>query len=184
MPAANARRAPGLTRGGCGYRRIVSAPRAVTVTLDAASTEVSRARHLVLDTLRGVASDARAHDAALLTSELVTNALVHARPPVRLTIDVQNLEVVVTVSDAGGAPGTGSPRLDHGRGLALVRDLASRCGASAGAEGTTVWFSLPLDQPPASPTHPGGATVGSAGSSASHGVTAGPISMPSGHDSR
>lgn len=183
MPAANARRAPGLTRGGSGYRRIVSAPRAVTVTLDAESSEVSRARRLVLDTLRGIASDERAYDAALLTSELVTNSIVHARPPVRLTIDVQHADVVVTVSDAGGAPGTG-PRLDHGRGLALVREVASRCGASASADGTTVWFSLPLDQPPASLTQAGVASVGSAGSSASHGATAGPISMPSGHDSR
>jgi two-component sensor histidine kinase len=155
----------------------------VTVTLDAASSEVSRARHLVLDTLRGVTSDERAYDAALLTSELVTNSLVHARPPVRLTIDVQRADVVVTVSDSGGAPGTG-PRLDHGRGLALVRDVASRCGASASADGTTVWFSLPLDQPPASLPQSGVPTVGSAGSSASHGATAGPISMPSGHDSR
>ena len=82
--------------------------------------------------------------AVLLTSELVTNAVVHARTPVRLTV---YHDTVLTVEVADGspvlpAPSPISPDDDRGRGLTLVAKLADRWGARPEGTGKVVWFVL------------------------------------------
>jgi len=85
--------------------------------------------------------------AILLTSELVTNAVLHGEPPITLTVVGQGTGMRVEVADAN--PSLPRPR-QHvvgdigGRGMALVADLASDWGSvSVPDDGKVVWFTLP-----------------------------------------
>jgi anti-sigma regulatory factor (Ser/Thr protein kinase) len=88
-------------------------------------------------------------DVELLVSELVTNAVLHARSPARLTIEHDGRTLRVTVADESDA----QPRLrDYGadavtgRGLYLVDRISERWGVDAVRDdhyGKRVWFELP-----------------------------------------
>lgn len=86
--------------------------------------------------------------ATLLTSELVTNAVLHARASagvVRVQATVENGHLRLTVSDSGaGFALPLAPRATDqpgGYGLALVQHLADRWGVENG-EQNAVWFEL------------------------------------------
>ncbi len=91
-------------------------------------------------------------DAVLLTSELVTNAVVHAGTPVQVTCKLAGGEVEVVVSDAYPArlvpePAGGersAAERTSGRGLLLPAALASAWGVSYGRTAKAVWFRLGL----------------------------------------
>jgi anti-sigma regulatory factor (Ser/Thr protein kinase) len=107
---------------------------------------VSVARSFVRDTL-GEADPDEQDTALLLASELVTNAILHARTPVELGIVVDGDTALVCVADrlAGGgplAPRGHSQVRSGGRGLALVDDLSDRWGTETHTGGKTVWFTL------------------------------------------
>jgi len=82
----------------------------------------------------------------LLTSEVVTNALVHGVPPLTVTVvcgaGLVRVEVVdqspqMPVRLAGG------PDATRGRGLLVVEALSSRWGADPLPEGgKAVWFEV------------------------------------------
>lgn len=146
--------------------------------LTADTYEVSRARRGVGAAVEneGVPDTVR-DDAELLTSELVTNALLHATPPVRVRLAARADALVVSVHDGGPAT-VPARRRHHGRGLAIVAGLATRCGQWTDADGTTTWFWLRRDQPSGLGEEP------PPGSNASHGATAGAAAAPSGHESR
>jgi anti-sigma regulatory factor (Ser/Thr protein kinase) len=98
-----------------------------------------------------ILSEAQLHDARLLASELVTNALHHGAADGRVTLSVHRMPegMRVEVSDAGDGFDPGelqAPSSDraHGWGLALVRVLADRWGVERDIA-TTVWFEI--DQP-------------------------------------
>jgi anti-sigma regulatory factor (Ser/Thr protein kinase) len=83
--------------------------------------------------------------ASLLVSELVTNAIVHARTDVELRLLADDHMLRAEVSD--GNPAFPSPRrpmglAGTGRGLLLMDDLASRWGVEPSGAGKTVWFEL------------------------------------------
>jgi anti-sigma regulatory factor (Ser/Thr protein kinase) len=84
--------------------------------------------------------------AVLLTNELVTNAIVHARTEVTLVLRFEEPLITVEVHDESDqAPHLLSPdrSAEHGRGLALVDQLADRWGVRAKDEGgKVVWFDL------------------------------------------
>lgn len=83
-------------------------------------------------------------DAALMTSELATNAVMHARSSYTLSIDLDGSHVRVEVRDASAEP----PRVSHvdplgengGRGLAIVDAIADRWGSEPNIYGKAVWF--------------------------------------------
>jgi hypothetical protein len=88
-----------------------------------------------------------AEDAILIVSELVTNAIVHGRPPVRLRLVRAPRELAIEVDDDASA----IPRKLHasledinGRGLAIVAEIGSRWAARANGRGKTVWSTLPI----------------------------------------
>lgn len=88
----------------------------------------------------------------LLVSELVTNALVHGRPPVGLVIDVDDERTRIEVKDAATrVPHVRSAAVSPlgGRGLALVDDLATRWGTRVDDGGKTVWLELERSTPAA-----------------------------------
>jgi anti-sigma regulatory factor (Ser/Thr protein kinase) len=114
--------------------------------LEAENTAVANARHLVTTYLAersmppGVVTEA-----ALATSELVTNALLHGRPPVDFRLRVEGGEVLIEVRDRA----TYQPRKqrpdeldEHGRGLQIVSAVSSRWGTRPTEQGKAVWCVL------------------------------------------
>jgi anti-sigma regulatory factor (Ser/Thr protein kinase) len=80
----------------------------------------------------------------LLTSELVTNAVIHARTRVEVGITVTDASVVVTVhdEDLGRTELPGLAR-EGGRGLKLVSALADDSALDRHpGDGKTAWFRL------------------------------------------
>jgi anti-sigma regulatory factor (Ser/Thr protein kinase) len=84
---------------------------------------------------------------ALLVSEVVTNAILHARSSVTLTVDVADDVVRITVRD--GSPvqprvHTVAPTSATGRGMLLLDRLAKRWGVEADpvTGGKVVWFEV------------------------------------------
>jgi anti-sigma regulatory factor (Ser/Thr protein kinase) len=106
----------------------------------------SEARHFVADQLRDEVPDDVAQVALLLTSELVTNVIVHARTPLRLDLDRKPDAIRVAVADDTPRTPTlrrpGDARLT-GRGMNLVETLAAQWGVEPTPPGKTVWFELP-----------------------------------------
>ena len=111
--------------------------------------EVPRVRHLVQRQLRAWGLPAAEDVTLLLVSELVTNALLHGRPPLELRLSAAGARVRVEVQDAAGdhLPSLMFPPLDatHGRGIRIVATLASRWGSSPAAGGKVVWFEVDLE---------------------------------------
>ena len=108
---------------------------------------VSDARQFVRErlALHGVAETAET--ALLLTSELVTNAIVHAAGGARLCITLEGGSVRVTVQDPSDAlphHREAAAGAMNGRGLTLVARLSQRWGVDdlGPGRGKTVWFEL------------------------------------------
>jgi anti-sigma regulatory factor (Ser/Thr protein kinase) len=148
------------TPAGSHQRRSDSTSRASilgSVTVPGQPEQVSRVRKFVARTLAvagqpGIDSDA----ATLLTSELVTNALLHTdsgRPGGGVTVVIRGLPdgILVEVVDDGSA-GTpvvkGDALAGEGQGLYLVQQMAAEWGYLRDKAGTTVWFYLAAVPPP------------------------------------
>ncbi|WP_331718288.1 ATP-binding protein [Streptomyces sp. NBC_00134] len=127
--------------------------RSVTVRLSGHSLHTpADARVHVVSALRawGVPVDVT-QDLRAITSELTTNSVTHTRSA---HLDVSALltekEASVVVIDRGPyrplAPHQADPDDEHGRGLALVRALASRWEARPYGEGTAVWAAIALPE--------------------------------------
>jgi anti-sigma regulatory factor (Ser/Thr protein kinase) len=87
----------------------------------------------------------RRRDAALLTTELVTNAVIHAHSVVDLDLYIDGDQIYVSVVDFGpGEPEIREPDgSGGGYGLQLVDKLATRWGHDAlDPLGKRVWFEL------------------------------------------
>ncbi len=103
-------------------------------------------RAFVADALRRWKLDALIETAALLTSELVTNAVVHARSTSTLSMRQNGSKIRVELLDRGhgrvalrsATPGA----IGGGRGLFIVEQLADAWGSADTATGTKVWFEL------------------------------------------
>ncbi|MEU6281027.1 SpoIIE family protein phosphatase [Streptomyces sp. NPDC047028] len=114
------------------------------------------ARRFVREAVAGAAADA-VDTAELLASELVTNALLHARTGIEVQAWATGTAVHVRIGD--GRPDRALvPQLGHvytstGWGLSMVERLASRYGAEYDEGRKTVWFELWPDGPP--PPSPG-----------------------------
>jgi anti-sigma regulatory factor (Ser/Thr protein kinase) len=81
-------------------------------------------------------------DIMLVTSELVTNSIVHAKTPFKVAI-VQDDVLRVEVSDRSTAmPTIGESTNGHGYGLAIVDSLSTRWGVAVTPTGKTVWVEL------------------------------------------
>jgi len=83
----------------------------------------------------------------LLTSELVSNAILHVGAPFEMTVDTSGGSVRVDVIDARGEdfPRLRDPEPQElaGRGLRMVDRLATHWGVVEGPEDRrTVWFSF------------------------------------------
>ncbi|GHC64527.1 hypothetical protein GCM10010349_35720 [Streptomyces flavofungini] len=129
----------------------------VTFTLAAMPSSVARARRLTRDRLCSLAVGDDACDlAALVVSELVTNAIVHtASRTVVCEICTGADTVRIAIRDEGqssGVPrptGLRGPDEEHGRGLLLVSAVSSAWGVQDSGSGLSVWAELPRSPDPA-----------------------------------
>ncbi len=107
------------------------------------------ARHWIAAHLRDLPAEVTAC-ATLLTSELVTNAVLHAATPMCITLHTLPDRIRVDVADGNPAfPSVKEYGKDAatGRGLTLFSTLASSWGVQAVDGGKIVWFELPVDFP-------------------------------------
>ena len=78
----------------------------------------------------------------LLVSELVTNAVLHARSSVSVEVKHLRRGVRVEVTDTSPLPPVLLPRSDTAGGMALVDAVSTRWGVTAIPNGKTVWFEV------------------------------------------
>ena len=82
-------------------------------------------------------------DIRLVVSELVTNSLVHAQPPVIVSMQEQRLDVLVVVSDMSPVLPVALPHSvtsSSGRGLSIVEAVSREWGTNARFDGgKSVW---------------------------------------------
>ncbi|MFE5209487.1 SpoIIE family protein phosphatase [Streptomyces sp. NPDC056600] len=92
--------------------------------------------------------------AELLVDELVSNAVLHARSVVEVTIRPREDRTEIRVSDERSGLGLMPQQEFHpfaatGQGLSLVQRLATRYGVESGGGRKTVWFEVgPASTPP------------------------------------
>jgi anti-sigma regulatory factor (Ser/Thr protein kinase) len=113
--------------------------------LDQDPISARQARRFTSETLQGWGRGDLEIAAALLVTELVTNAVLHARTAVELRLEIRDDVLRLSVRD--GSPIVPSLK-NHGleattgRGLGLVATLARNWGVSPGDGGKTVWVEL------------------------------------------
>ncbi|MET7482090.1 SpoIIE family protein phosphatase [Streptomyces sp. NPDC005538] len=138
-------------------------PRSSVITARAAASfepvgrSVATARAFVRDTLQGWGFADIVDDAVVLTSELVTNAVVHAGTAADVLCLRSDDGVRIEVADhypereiplQGAAITMSSPDREGGRGLQLCAALASRWGVDYTPTQKLVWFQLDLPARP------------------------------------
>jgi two-component sensor histidine kinase len=117
----------------------------LTTRLAAETLSARRARHFVVDAVHRLGMEAVADAAALLTTELVTNAVLHGQGEVAVRVSNQADAVRIEVDDDSAA----APELRSfgthaatGRGMLLVEALSRAWGCDPNGAGKTVWFEL------------------------------------------
>ena len=133
---------------GCAPGALGTGPDGMsTLHLEPVVESTPAARHWIVSQLRGMPAEV-AECAALLTSELVTNAVLHAATPLSVTLHVLADRIRIDVADQSMVvPVVKDYAADAvtGRGLTLFDTLASEWGVQVAAGGKIVWFELPVD---------------------------------------
>lgn len=110
------------------------------------------ARRFVTGFLRGADLPGLVDTAALLVTELATNAVVHGGSDLQVEASSDDCRVTVAVRDADTGPMAAAPTLgelgEAGRGLLLVDALSEAWGTVHHQGRKTVWFSLLTGPPP------------------------------------
>jgi PAS domain S-box-containing protein len=126
-------------------------------TFEPVGRSVATARSFVRDTLQGWGLADIADDAVVLTSELVTNAVVHAGTAAQVLclrgVDGVRIEVADRYPEREvplqhSPVDMGSPDSEGGRGLQLCAALAGRWGVEYSPTHKQVWFQLTLPDRP------------------------------------
>lgn len=108
---------------------------------------VRAARQFVVETVTAWSEDGLVDDAAIVGTELATNALRHASSSFRVVLEWQEASVRLAVHDVSTAlPVRRRPDLsaEGGRGVALVESLSADWGAELLPDGgKVVWSRLP-----------------------------------------
>ena len=115
------------------------------MVLPCTAASVAEGRRFVSALLDQLGLAEQRHDAVLLTSELLTNSILHGHGDPRLEVSWQYPEVEIAVTDRGTwAPRRSSLDLSatSGRGLQLLERVASGYGTRESPAGTTIWFTL------------------------------------------
>ena len=92
-----------------------------------------------------VGLDQLCDDAAIVVSELATNAVLHARSDFTVEVSLKDGNVRLSVIDASAQPPVvqvPSSSTISGRGLVLVAALGARWGTSPVGDGKEVWVEF------------------------------------------
>jgi anti-sigma regulatory factor (Ser/Thr protein kinase) len=106
---------------------------------------VAAARSFVIGALPLASSDL-VEDAALVASEMVTNAVLHGDSAFRVHVSSDVLGVRIAVEDAVAGvvvPRIAEPDALNGRGLVIVDALSTRWGCEPRPGGKLVWAEIP-----------------------------------------
>jgi anti-sigma regulatory factor (Ser/Thr protein kinase) len=132
--------------------RAVELSRSATMLVPAESTGPSRVRQWMRARLREWSVPDPVIGAAILcTSELTTNALLHAGTPAQVHIDLNTQRLLVSVADTGTRGSVTPTKVDtmssRGRGLGLIEELSDAWGTDPSVRGATVWFEIMIPAP-------------------------------------
>ncbi|MGA4797232.1 SpoIIE family protein phosphatase [Streptomyces lavendulocolor] len=139
----------------CTRSSVITARAAAT--FEPVGRSVATARAFVRDTLQGWGYTDVVDDAVVLTSELVTNAVIHAgtaadvlclRTENGVRIEVADRYPEREVPLQGSSRSVTDPDSENGRGLLLCAALASRWGVEYSPTRKQVWFQLDLPERP------------------------------------
>jgi anti-sigma regulatory factor (Ser/Thr protein kinase) len=114
------------------------------INLPADASSCPAARKFVVDLLAEAPEEVRS-SAGLLTSEAVTNAVLHAAGPITIDVRQQGDRYRVEIRDLGRLPPTEKhydPDDTTGRGVQLLNRLATAWGWQPTRSGKVVWFEL------------------------------------------
>ncbi|MFF7735144.1 SpoIIE family protein phosphatase [Streptomyces sp. NPDC007984] len=126
--------------------RALDARQVATWAVPAEPSAVAQTRKDVVEQLERWGLSDAVFVTELVVSELVTNAIRHAEPPVTLRL-IHDSTLICEVSDGGStAPHLRRARSydEGGRGLLLVAQLTERWGTRQGATGKTIWAEQTL----------------------------------------
>jgi anti-sigma regulatory factor (Ser/Thr protein kinase) len=115
-----------------------------------APASAGAARRFVRSACTGLVNDEVVETAVLLTSELVTNSVVHGRSAVTVAVSAPDEVLRVAVTDHDSQWPTLEPAeqvKERGRGMALVEAISIAWGVMPVGEGKTVWFTLSRHAP-------------------------------------
>jgi hypothetical protein len=134
--------AKGATHG------LVVAPRR-SVALGPDRQAPARSRQFALDTCTEWGLPKYGNVAELLASELVTNAVVHARTPMEVTMHRFDTSIGLSVRDGDPRPmhrpePDGNLAAEHGRGLLMLDAMADAWGCNPTVDGKVVWARINL----------------------------------------
>jgi len=110
---------------------------------------VTAARHFLCQMLSAWGLAELTDTVALAASELLTNAVVHARTSFEVTV-LADQDLLVSVRDSAVPWRLGQPAdlpdwpQESGRGLALVAAVSHQWGVRPEPDGKTVWFTVAL----------------------------------------
>ncbi|QGN49483.1 SpoIIE family protein phosphatase [Micromonospora sp. WMMD558] len=121
--------------------------RSTSMEVPAEPTAPSRVRHWMTAQLTEWQVPESVIGAAVLcTSELTTNALLHAGTAARVEIDLSPERLLVSVADSGTRGTVTRAQTDtlssRGRGLGLIEELSDAWGTDPTVRGSTVWFEI------------------------------------------
>ena len=117
----------------------------LTIDLPADAATPRMARQAVV---RLLGAHERCDDLLLCVSEVVTNAVLHARSASVMTVRIDDERIRVEVADQDPTLPVRRAHDLHaptGRGLHLLDDLTESWGADLRPGGKVVWFELALD---------------------------------------
>jgi anti-sigma regulatory factor (Ser/Thr protein kinase) len=130
---------PGFPSGRPAPERAIESERVFAPRVDS----IAGARRFIVDALRAWPLPyLEAASAALVVSELATNAIVHADSQFGVNVRRTRAGVRITVSDTGSSAAALTVQRTHG--LGIVSALAERWGVCATAEGKAIWAELPI----------------------------------------
>jgi GAF domain-containing protein/anti-sigma regulatory factor (Ser/Thr protein kinase) len=121
--------------------------RSASMEVPAEPTAPSRVRHWMTGQLtEWQVPESIIGAAVLCTSELTTNALLHAGTAARVEIDLSPERLLVSVADSGTRGTVTRAQTDtlssRGRGLGLIEELSDAWGTDPTVRGSTVWFEI------------------------------------------
>ena len=119
----------------------------VTRTFAGRREDTRAARYFALGMLRPWRDEQLAADAALVVTELATNAVLHAGSAFSVSLALSRTVIRISVGDTiplGQPGGDAWPHAEPGHGLGVVAAVAARWGFERLGSGKTVWAELTL----------------------------------------